>query len=1380
MRHYPGVDAFKVLVDALRTLDPDTYQWRGEPVPFIDGPTTVEIQTAYPSSTFGWSLNGQFRGTIQSNASGVVVLSAVLPHGTQEFRVEHDFSGDSYAKTLQVLYLATVYQAWADVFEAIDEEINAYRTSKVVDAARVDYLESVHGVRLGLANDLGLSETAYRNAVKVLAANYRTQHGVQEAIEQVFAVLTGADGFVVPSEWRRFWSVGDNLAENADQAARTLTVESTPDDPNLYIRRQFVVEAWAAAAANTYAGTLAQPPVPSVVNVYFPTGWNAANTVTVVGLDVEGVQRTETYAVPGSLPGLVPGTRVLATISSVSKANALGSGNVSLGLASGDFVRLEPFANTPLGTGTLAWSVPATGTAGATATWRTGPSVGLDATIARSRTSGRPEYVDVPGVSSVSPHVVGHRVIASGGTVAITDTGASANVRGRVTLNGVETEVRTNTNGTRTAAQLLSDFSTANPGAVGSLLSDFDPGTGAVLGLLGSLSTEVGLRATACDYFFGGASVLQLPVLSATTTATLASGATSVTATGLAGFSPTTGNVPWDGTSVDLPTSPTAARGVLVRVGRGRRINQSLTVSVVPIAGSADATVTFTPTSTGAVIPGDFAPGAYLRLTGASGWPAENNGLHAVVSLSGTAGGLYTARLRHVDAATGGAFASATSVGSITVELYSMGETARLTAVNIGTSTATLAVGDGGLRGVYPSGITIEREADLSFARRRIQGTNYDALRVWVDARYRPQNASTASVSASVTVVGRPFADGWRPFDNSDVGAGAAIGVVGTRHVGWRAGGPLGGASRTLITPPIAANVLPGVGGFVPESRLAPWRDQVLRIDAQVSSHNGVTGNDFAAIEVSFDGGDTWTLGTNTTGTSVPNRFYNPLTGFGAMATTGVTTSVEVPALAGSASRTTLEGRGLWWRVRFSDTAWPSTTNPPAGSYFSVAGVAITPVFGAAGGGHIARELVPVAAARRVYGALVYAWPGEDIRANNTSPGATSLVEVTRETLRRQALGQVQSLSHAAGVREVFYVGEYALDSGSGNQVITNRLGAHDTATFGAATLENMTITPETPFGWLSWARPTSVPTITVSAVFSGSPLRATLTNAADKTGSFPQAPNSDDVLAIYPVNQSPTTAETIPVNLWSWVSATQIEIDATIYNALAARYGAGASWAVTYRRPVRLTTDVLYLGAAFSEYTWLVDASVWARSNPTPRVLRTTEALAFSPERLAVLQRQPNPATESTAVIRVTSPSRVTTLSRGAFEFRRGVSVGGRPETVVALPGAPFDPANYYELEYDNLALSARAAADYTIEVRTAAAEADIPGATWYPARRHEALDIGRTVGVATATRPYAQVRLTFTRVDLESLADVRVFSVGVKGVRLRGASRFAPGVLP
>jgi hypothetical protein len=50
----------------------------------------------------------------------------------------------------------------------------------------------------------------------------------------------------------------------------------------------------------------------------------------------------------------------------------------------------------------------------------------------------------------------------------------------------------------------------------------------------------------------------------------------------------------------------------------------------------------------------------------------------------------------------------------------------------------------------------------------------------------------------------------------------------------------------------------------------------------------------------------------------------------------------------------------------------------------------------------------------------------------------------------------------------------------------------------------------------------------------------------------------------------------------------------------------------------------------------------------------------------------------------------------------------------------------------------------------------------------------------VATAARSYAQVRLTFTRVDLESLADVRVFSVGVKGVRLRGASRFAPGVLP
>lgn len=1393
------MDTFRVLVDTLQAIDPLTFAWRGEPLPYIDGPTTIAFATEYPGATFGWSLDGVFRGTLSADVQGVVSITTTLSHGPHSLKVEHDGTGRTYQRSVHVLYLATVYDAWSEIFDAIETEVSAYRSSKIVDLARVDYLESVHGVRLGLANDLGLSEETYRNAIKVLASNYRTQHGVRQAIEQLFAVLTGADGFVVPTEWRRFWSFSDNLAENSDQVARTLLVESTPDDPNVYIRRQYVVESWAAGASTTYTGTISQPPEPSAINVYFPSGWNALNSVTVNGLDFEGRARTQVYVPPGSLPGLgvVSGAlRVFASITSITKVNALGSGNVSLGLVSGDFVRVSAWSNTGLGTGTLTWSVPPLGTTtGATASWRGGTAVSLDAALARAVAGESGVYVDVPtdSAAAIRPHIVGQRVAASGASITMAATGADANTRGRIVLDGVESEIRYNgTLGSTLVSALLSAFPTDNPAAASpTRLIDFDGTSAFALGYEGLVDNELALHVTACDYSFGPSSVVQLPVDTALTTAGLATGATSVTtASGsLSVFSPVTNAaLGWDGNSVALPSSSAAPRGIAVRVGRGQRFSQSLTVSIAPIAGTSDATLTFTPSSVGAAIPGDFAPGAYLNLAGFTAGAAVNNGLHQVISLTGTSGGLYTARLRHTLARSASAFTSATSVGSITVTLHSMGEVARLIGVDLTTNTATLAVGDGGLLGTYPSGARIERLSQLTVVRRRIDGIRGDAVRLLIDGRYRPRNASTASVSVSLTVTGRATADGWRVFDNGDVGAGLNIGVTGTRVLGWRTGGPLGGAVRTVVAPPSGGGVLPGIGGFVPESRLAPWRDQVLRLDAQVTAHNGASGNSAAAIEVSFDGGNTWTLGSNTTGVLVPNRFYDASTLRGSFAHTLVSTSVEVPALAANAARTSIEGRGMWWRVRFSTSAWPSTTNPPDTARYSIAEVQITPMFGSVATGFVARELIPVAAVRRVYGALVYAWPGEDITGTDAPApvslgGAQSLSELERTRLRSQITTQLRSLTHVGGVREVYYVGEYDLDGGSGNQVITNRLGAHDPATFGAATLEGMESVEETPLGWLSFARPTVNPVVTTTAVFSGSPLRATLTVAADKFGSFPQAPNDDDLLVIQPVNGYPIRAESISVSAWSWISATQIEINSTVYNALAATYGDGATFAVTYRRPVRSTTDVMDLDSTAggaSAYSWIVDASVWARPNPTRRVVRVREPLTFDSDGRAVLRWTPDTTALSTAQLIVTSVTRKSVLGSSSFTVESNVSVLGRPATVLRLTGLTFDAGNFYEIEYDSLALSPANAATWTIEARTAATALGVASATWYPVGRHELLDMGRTVGSTTVARTYAQVRLTFTGIDEESRNDIRVFSLGLKGLRLRDAGdSYAPGVL-
>lgn len=842
-------------------------------------------------------------------------------------------------------------------------------------------------------------------------------------------------------------------------------------------------------------------------------------------------------------------------------------------------------------------------------------------------------------------------------------------------------------------------------------------------------------------------------------------------------------------------------------VGRDR-VAQSATSAIGVAATVADAGATAV-LAMAALSSRIADAGGAVRIVGADALAGANNGLHEIVfdpALVGTT----SVRVRHEKARYGKGFTNETTAGTASWVVYAGGQDVQMIARAGNTVTLTrpglvTALGATDLVESAP----IDQRADGN-------AVGLGRLTLEVDPRFAPGT----NANGTVTLVGETAPDGWRLTRVT-----ADYGILDPYGVQLVSAG--GGEAYFERVPTVAGALA-----------LRGWS---INVHFWVAQHAAGAGEDLR-IDVSFDGARTWSLGTPVT--VLPTPLGTPearlLTRAVELPTTledfrirvahvgagaGEAWRVDRVVVAGTeqdagflgpavASRRSVFDRAiLYWPSEtlldaevdaltthalevsaqavdahahdadsvvvgaYSEVGWSAATlenmtlalsTPPRFSHVVPARVSLVQVGALAFGAPSNAALAVVA---DVDGPFPQPAPEGTLLTANGAPVPTGSVTGVRgsASIGAGANGTVTLTSVAEGTSGNAWTVQVAVPAG------TSALGVVVT---GSAILVNLAVAGGVPV------------TAENCALFVAAELNRVF--ARDRVG-VSAAASGTGATALSSAS-GPTSFAGADVSPYRFTSASVVQVASVAAGDPADRveYNALATYALTYPARIRATTAVLDLGASFADALWLVDASIlqrWSaqdtraearrrRANASTalsagdlegavRALKTTGVLVeteldFSRGRTAVLSDAAESSLMPSAELVMTAvdadPRR---LGRGSWRFV--------DRTTVELVDQAVDQDALYSLLYWAESPVMDAYAEVVLEARSATSSVGVASAAW------------RVVVLDEPVRHdhrYHQLRVTLRRVV--DVRDVVVRGLGLRALRVYGADRFAPGILP
>lgn len=811
-----------------------------------------------------------------------------------------------------------------------------------------------------------------------------------------------------------------------------------------------------------------------------------------------------------------------------------------------------------------------------------------------------------------------------------------------------------------------------------------------------------------------------------------------------------------------------------LEVGRDR-VAQTATEAMVitPTTSDGGATATFDAPSLVARI---ADVGGAVLIEGATALSGANNGLHPV-RVRPEDVGTDRVVLVHELAAEGKVFAAETTTGAATWTLYAGGQRVGMLA----RSGNTLTLAPPGLLTALLTGDAVEADLLPEAAVGAARGLG-EAV-VAVDTRFAP----TGNASDNVTLVGETAPDGWLLTRlAADYGT---LPPFGLRMVS------AGGGDALFATARDAAGALE-LRGFELAARV--W----------VAQH--VSASEDLRIDVSTDGGLTWSAGTPTAIAGTPE---------GTPAHTMLSRTFELPVQAtGLRLRVVHVGAGVGevWRIDrvliaglHQEGTFLDANAVLAGAAEAVYERVIlywTPETLVAGEVDVLNEHAQTVTAEAAIASAIAAdasvvgcydeigWAaatleGMELRLSTPArythvvPSRVSRVEVGPLAV---AAPSNATLTIPADVDGPFPdpppPGDALLASGVGipSAPVTNARGA---AAIGAGANGTVTLTAdEEGTGGNAWTVQVTVPagtspltvTRTGTAIVVALSVSGGVAVTADNRALYVAAAIERAVPGVSAVASGtgatalstasgPTAFSGADVSPWRYLSATSIQIASVAAGDPADRveFDPTEVYSLQYASRIRATTAVIDLGTAFGDALWLVDAAIYRRVEPQGAPLAREVELDFSAGRRTTLADAVDLSRASSARIVVTTTTNDgTTLPRAAWRFVDAQTL--------EITGARIDPDAAYTLYYDAEIPVMDRVASVAIEARSATSSVGVASAEWRAVSLDEPVQHDHR---------YHQLRLSFRRVV--DVRDVVVRSLGLRELRVYGADRFAPGIL-
>lgn len=339
--------------------------------------------------------------------------------------------------------------------------------------------------------------------------------------------------------------------------------------------------------------------------------------------------------------------------------------------------------------------------------------------------------------------------------------------------------------------------------------------------------------------------------------------------------------------------------------------------------------------------------------------------------------------------------------------------------------------------------------------------------------------------------------------------------------------------------------------------------------------------------------------------------------------------------------------------------------------------------------------------------------------------------------------GQIDEIIPAHATLRRFDISQY--DAVTGAPV--NVLGVYDEADWINATTTNLDIVPGVP-GRLTFARPNV--TSRVVDELSPSPIGAALLSQASTfLGPHPQNPDNTARLDANGVPQG-ITAGPSGVVPFQFTAPNEIDIDSVNLNL---------SYTLEYDRFIGVETPAIDLGADRGNYIWLVDSYIAQRTQNTLGEREVTQEVAFGANLRATLEIPAKQNLNDAVLVRDNGITRET-VPQAALSFIDAQTI--------EITDSAFDANSVYAFTYVSLFNQFELAPQFRLEVRSAATTGGLSTAAY------------SEIGVNDPINPSDQFfQLRLTLFGIEDPDEVRIHSLGLKGIQVAGAGANAPGVV-
>jgi len=393
--------------------------------------------------------------------------------------------------------------------------------------------------------------------------------------------------------------------------------------------------------------------------------------------------------------------------------------------------------------------------------------------------------------------------------------------------------------------------------------------------------------------------------------------------------------------------------------------------------------------------------------------------------------------------------------------------------------------------------------------------------------------------------------------------------------------------------------------------------------------------------------------------------------------------------------------------------------------------LAIQNVFGL----HLGSGTIPRSDSRIKNGQNIFIWSPEELTNQEKSHLGINEYNGTNT-------GHVASIVPANTWAEIYDVTEYVPNTNvpaDPENLSKNVVGAYNYTHFQLGESENLALNDSSLIpARFSYMEPLVVSSSTENVLWSGLTASAT----ADLSYSY----DMDASKSILYEDGVPMTSDE-----WSFVDSRTIRktyapIDGSVYTLEA-------------QRLTRFTTDILDLGAEFSDYIWFADAHVWLRPDIMPRDSRMQSQLIFD--------------TNGNAKLPVPSNGNkfVATITEDGDTESRTVPVSSWSYTSIDTVNVSLGEINrqyLYSIDYVSRISVSDTKANFKLEIRSSDTE-DVDTQVWREVSINEVVD---------NTKRYHQMRVTIY--NIEDTTDARVYSVLLKGLNMYGAGVTVPVLRP